>query len=283
MKTTVYPATTFALAAALSGTLLTTNPSPTILGILFRLPKAIIWTWLNLFLFNLANQRLPSSILEDTINKPWRAIPSKRMTPTQARQLLLLSIPLVYASTYYLGGREESVLLMVLTWIYNDLGAADESFLVRHITNALGFVTFSAGATQVACGYPIHTLNTTAYQWLGVIAAVITFTIQFQDMEDQEGDRMRNRRTLPIVLGDSTTRWVNAVVIVAFSLIAPLFWQLRVLGCLAPLGLGVCIAGRTIILKSVAADRKTFKLWCLWLIGLYLLPLIKRQGMIRWY
>ena len=94
---------------------------------------------------------------------------------------------------------------------------------------------------------------------------------------------MRNRRTLPIVLGDALTRWVNAAVIIAFSLIAPAFWRLGVLGYVFPVVLGVFIAGRTIILKGVVADRKTFKLWCLWLVGLYLLPLLKRQGALHWY
>jgi hypothetical protein len=48
---------------------------------------------------------------------------------------------------------------MILTWVYNDLGAGDENFLLRHINNALGFVSFGAGASQVACGFPGYTLN----------------------------------------------------------------------------------------------------------------------------
>jgi 4-hydroxybenzoate polyprenyltransferase len=169
---------------------------------------------------------------------------------------------------------------MVLTWLYNDLGAADENFLIRHINNAFGFVTFGAGASQVACGFPHHTLNSTAYIWLGVIAAVITCTIQFQDMEDQEGDRLRDRRTLPIVLGDVLTRRLNALVIIAFSLIAPAFWRLGIIGYLVPVILGLVIAGRTLVLKSLSADKQTFKLWCLWLVTLYLLPLAKGEGVL---
>jgi 4-hydroxybenzoate polyprenyltransferase len=283
IKTTIFPATTFALAASLSGSLLTTNSSPTLLTILFRLPSSLLWTWSNLWLFNLANQRLPASILEDSINKPWRALPSGRLTPNAARYLLLCSIPLVYILTLLLGGRDESVILMVLTWIYNDLGAADENFFVRHINNALGFITFAAGATQVLCGYPIYTLNVTAYQWLAVIAAVITFTIQFQDMEDQEGDRERARKTLPIVLGDRMTRFMNSIVILAFSFIAPAFWGLLWWGYILPVSLGSFIAVRTLSQRLVQADRKTFKLWCLWLVGLYLLPLLKHPGGLRWY
>ena len=277
VKTTILPATTFALSGALSGPLLTTASSSSVLSVLSRMPDAILWTWLNLWIFNLANQRLPNSVIEDSINKPWRAIPSKRLTPTHARQLLLFSIPVVLAISSYLGGLRESVALMVLTWIYNDLGAADEHYLVRHVNNALGFAAFSAGATQVACGFPEHSLNSAACQWLAIIGAVITFTIQFQDMEDQEGDRLRNRRTMPLVVGDSITRWANAITVAFFSLACPAFWQLGVVGFAVPVFIGTIISVRTLKFKDVAADKRTFQLWCLWLVTLYLLPLFKNH------
>jgi 4-hydroxybenzoate polyprenyltransferase len=279
LKTTVLPATTFALASLLSGPLLTTGPVPNMLRILSHIPKAILWTWMNLWIFNLANQRLPNSVLEDSINKPWRAIPSKRLSERQAGQLLLMSIPIVHLSTFYIGGRDESMALMVLTWVYNDLGAANEYILVRHVNNALGFVFFSAGATQVACGFE-HGLNGFSYKWLGVVAAVITFTIQFQDMEDQEGDLLRKRRTMPIVLGDWTTRWINALLIIIFSFLAPAFWKLTVFGFVVPILLGSLIAARSVLLRNLSADKGTFKLWCLWLITLYLLPLFKRYEVL---
>ena len=273
VKTTILPATTFAFTAALSG-VLSTEPISDPHTVLFRLLKSIVWTWMNLWIFNLSNQRLPNSVVEDSINKPWRAIPSGRLTSEEARRILLVSIPAVFLTTLYLGGSKESLFLMVLTWIYNDLGAAEENFMIRHINNALGFTTFGAGAAQVACG----SLNLTTYYWLAVIAAAITCTIQFQDMEDQEGDRMRFRRTLPIVIGDFQTRRINALTIIAFSFIAPAFWQLSLAGYLLPIFLGFTIAIRTLIKKDLAADRQTFKLWCLWLMLLYVLPFAKNQA-----
>ncbi|KAK0120342.1 hypothetical protein ONS95_011747 [Cadophora gregata] len=287
VKTTILPATTFALTASLSGVLTSSSPtaststsssSPTLTTLLLSLLKSIIWTWLNLWIFNLSNQRLPNSILEDSINKPWRAIPSGRLSASQARLLLLLSIPLVLLSTLYLGGTKESLFLMVLTWIYNDLGAAEECFLIRHINNALGFTTFGAGAAQVACYGSGSALNTTTYCWLAVIAVAITCTIQFQDMEDQEGDRMRSRRTLPIVLGDSQTRRINALTIIVFSFVAPAFWRLSLAGYTVPVGLGLVIAVRTLVRRELKADRQTFKLWCLWLMVVYVLPFAKGEA-----
>ena len=162
--------------------------------------------------------------------------------------------------------------------MYNDLGAADENFFIRHVNNALGFVAFAAGATNVMCG-PLHR---TTYEWLAVIATVITFTIQFQDMEDQEGDRERGRKTLPIVIGDRLTRIINACVILVFSFVAPTFWQLSWTGYAVPMALGGVIAARTLLATSLVADKKTFKLWCLWIIGLYLLPMFKIPGGLRW-
>lgn len=275
LKTTLLPATAFAVTAVTSGQLLTTNSTLDFFTVISRLPQSILWIWMNLWIFNLANQRLPQSIIEDSINKPWRAIPSGQLSPQQARHLLLASVPMVYLVALYIGGRDESVILMVLTWMYNDLEAGDEYFLLRHVINALGFATFGAGASQVACAFPMQRLNEVAYRWLAVISAAITCTIQFQDMEDQEGDLLRNRRTLPIILGDSMARRVNAAAIITFSLIAPNFWQLSLVGYLVPTILGSSIAARTLFLRTLAADKQTFQLWCLWLISLYLLPLAK--------
>lgn len=284
IKTTLLPATIFALIATLSGSLLVTSPSslPTLTyyTLIPALLKSIVWTFVNLLLFNLSNQRLPSSILEDSINKPWRAIPSGRLSATSARHLLLTLTPLTILSTFYLGARNETLALIVLTYMYNDLGAADESFIIRHVTNALGFVSFGAGAAQVASSHISRGggLSTTAFQWLAVIAMVITFTIQFQDMEDQEGDRERDRTTLPILLGDNWIRRLNALVMAVFSLMAPAFWGLGLTGFVLPVTIGGVVIWRTMMLRGLKDDKTTFKLWCIWLITLYCLPLAKGTG-----
>ena len=150
--------------------------------ILGRLPLVLLWTWLNVLIFDLANQRLPNSIIEDSINKSWRPIPAGRLSAAQARRLLLGNIPLVFFVTFYIGGMEETVAMFVLTWMYNDLGGADESYIVRNFINALGFVCYSSGATRVACGYGRCFLNDEAYQWLAIIGGIVFTTLQAQDM-----------------------------------------------------------------------------------------------------
>lgn len=95
-------------------------------------------------------------------------------------------------------------------------------------------------------------------------------------MEDQEGDSLRERKTVPLVIGDGNARVVNAVVIVVFSVMAPAFWGLGWgwFGGVGGVGGGIawrCVGGQ----KGVKWDRGTFKWWCGWLVGLYLLPLGK--------
>lgn len=115
LKSIVLPETAFRTFSALSRPLLTTNNNPSLTVILARIPRVVVWNWLNVLIFDVANQRLPSSVLEDSVNKPWRALPSRRITPSSARRLLLCLIPVVFFATIYLGGVEETVSMMVLT------------------------------------------------------------------------------------------------------------------------------------------------------------------------
>lgn len=190
------------IASALAGNLLTTNAAPGLATVLARTPQIVLWNWLNLLLFDVNNQCQAKSVLEDSVNKPWRAIPSQRLTAQQARRLLLIIIPTVFLATRYLGGTREAVALMVMTWMYNDLGGADDNFIIRNSLNALGYMCYSSGSMIVATGYGQHHLNKTADVWLTMIGAIIFTTLQMQDMPDVKGDAARRRRTIPLVYGD---------------------------------------------------------------------------------
>jgi hypothetical protein len=100
---------------------------PDLFRILSRTPFIILWNWLNLLVFNIANQRLPDSIIEDKINKPWRPMPSCRLSADEARQLLLLVLPCSLTLISYIGALDDALLMVTLTWMYNDLGGADVS------------------------------------------------------------------------------------------------------------------------------------------------------------
>ena len=275
LKSIVIPETAFGIFSALSGPVLTNNTSPDTKTILARLPLVILWNWINVLVFDLANQRLTSSVIEDSINKPWRPLPSGRMTVTQARRLLLAVLPVAFFLTMYLGGMEETVAMMALTWMYNDLGGADESYVVRNLINAFGFMCYSSGATIVACGYGQYSLNPVAYQWLAMVGGIVFTTLQMQDMADQEGDQARGRGTVPLVLGDWPARWTIAIPVTFWSVACPLFWQLHAYAFMVPIVLGATVSLRLLFLRSVNSDKVTWKVWNIWISGLYLLPLVK--------
>ncbi|MCJ1243255.1 hypothetical protein MMC30_000452 [Trapelia coarctata] len=274
-STFVTPQTAFGIFGALSGPVLTTNPSPDLFTIAGRLPQTLLWTWLNTLVFVLGNQRLPESAKEDSLNKPWRPLPAGRITTRQATHLLMASIPLTFVATYFLGGLEETVALFVFDWMYNDLGGSDESYIIRNLLIAAGYVCYSAGAMRVASGHSAFTLLPVTYQWLGMIAAVILSTMHVQDLKDQEGDHSRERKTLPLVIGHWATRCLIASAVLFWSIACPLFWGLGLAGYALSGISGAVVATRALLLRDTGADRLTWKLWSLWLMGLYFLPLVK--------
>lgn len=175
----------------------------------------------------------------------------------------------------YLGGLEETVAMMVLTWMYNDLGGADESYVVRNLINAFGFVCYSSGATLVACGHGRSSFLPVTYQWLGIVGGIVFTTLQMQDMADQEGDRARNRGTVPLMLGDWAARWTIAIPVAFWSSVCPAFWQLNVYAYIVPAICGGIVASRILLFRTVDSDKITWKLWNVWITSLYLLPLVK--------
>jgi len=234
--------------------------------------------WMNILAFTVANQRLPNSVIEDSVNKAWRPLPSGRITQVQARRLLLAILPVTFFLNMSLGGLEVTLTALVLTWMYNDLGGADENYIIRNLINACGLVSWSAGTTLVACGKGRHTLNTMGYTWLAIEAAIIFTTLHVQDLRDQEGDIARDRKTAPIVWGDAFTRWTIAIPVMSWTFLCPLIWNLGVAGFLVPLIPGGILALRVMFLRTVEADKITWKLWGIWIASLFILPLISNPS-----
>ncbi|KAK7720587.1 hypothetical protein SLS57_005366 [Botryosphaeria dothidea] len=217
LKTIVLPATVFGMASVLSGPLLTTNASPDYYSIICRLPLVLLGVWMDLLAFNISNQRQPGSVIEDAANKPWRALPSGRISEEGARRLLLALIPTCIAKSLLLGGTLETMVLFILTWLYNDLHAADSHYLLRNALNALGICAHCAGAGAFASSslpstphhlYTIASLTHAApltpryYAWLLLLASTVFVTISLQDLPDVEGDAAKGRLTQPLVAGE---------------------------------------------------------------------------------
>lgn len=275
IKTILIPSLLFALftAPALSVFGMKEAVTSTLLS---RAPAALFWLWINLLPFNIDNQRHPDSVAEDMLNKPWRTLPSERMTSKQARNLILCLYPLAIATSLCIGGTEQCLCLIALGFWYNNLAGADSSFIVRNLINAAGFNRFSTGALEVVLGgRSIRAPTQSLLIWQAIIASIVLTTVQTQDMYDQEGDALRGRKTVPLVVGDTMARWSIAFFMIIWSLVCPAYIGVPLIGYVVMIVLSGVISARSLLFRNVSSDKTTFKLWNLFLVVNYLLPLLR--------
>ena len=286
LKTILGPSVTFGIlnSIAISLDRNTTLPSNTNFNtssqILSRAPLVILWVWINLLPFAIDNQRQPESIKEDALNKPWRPLPSQRMTPESARYLMIFLYCTAVIISHHFGNLAQCLALILLGYCYNDLNDPNMSCVLRNFINACGYTCFSSGAMQVAVGgygsKPFQDESALGLRgwWFVVLACVIFSTVQTQDMYDQRGDAVRGRKTVPLVLGDGPARWTIAIPMVLWSWMTPLLWNVSLFGYFIPVLLGFIVAVRTLSTRTELGDKATFRVWNLWIAYIYSLPLI---------
>ncbi|GKT57814.1 digeranylgeranylglyceryl phosphate synthase protein [Colletotrichum tofieldiae] len=270
--TFVVPNTAFGLLGGLTGLPLTSGHA-TALSILQRLPLVVAFNWYSVLIFDLANQRGPESVAEDYANKPWRPIPAGKVTPEQTRRAMLIAIPTVLALNYVLDVWKEGVFILILTWLYNDLRGGDE--LVRDLIIAVAYGLFNTASLKIAIsGDAEATITNEGYAWASIISAVILTTMQVQDLKDQAGDRGRGRATVPLFFGDKASRLSLAVLVPFWSCVCVHVWHIRSWAVLLPTLSGAMVAAAVLRRRTPETDSWAWKLWCLWTVCLYSLPLV---------
>ncbi|KAM7195880.1 Digeranylgeranylglyceryl phosphate synthase [Rhypophila sp. PSN 637] len=307
------PNTIFGVIGALPGTGLTqiiignqlhSDTQRRTVDVLYRVPKVLLFNFYSLFLFDLSNQHWPESVREDSVNKPWRPIPSGQITPRQTRRLLMILAPAALGTNYLLGVWSQGLLVQVLSWYYNDLRGCDEIFRDAIIAVSYGLANLTSlrlassssyflsatakqanldGAFSLVDGATSVTVTPRGYLWVAMISGVILTTMHIQDLKDQKGDQSRNRKTVPLVLGDWVSRWTVAGFVPFWSVVCAAFWHQQTerlpegfLGYIAQLVLGLIVAWRVLSKQSRRDDAGTWRLWCVWHSSLYLLPLVGR-------
>ena len=164
------------------------------------------------------------------------------------------------------------------------MGGADINALVRNLINALGYASFGIGALEVALNSPMkfnfETLTAdlatpNLEKWLIVVASVIMTTVQMQDMEDQVGDAQRGRLSVPVQFGEVPARWSVAIPMLFWGLFCPYFWRCAWPGYIVCTSLAFTISYRVLTFRTVPDDKLTFRMWNLWVLSLYCLPLIR--------
>lgn len=251
----------------------------------------LAWLWLHLIMFDLAGQRLPDSVKEDSVNKSWRPIPAGRLSPTEARTMLQCAIPSAMLLSLAQSGEKAfipSTTLICLTWLYNDLEGSSVSIVARNALNALGLMCYGWGALATLAGSDAHLALPKAAVWIAITTSIIFTTIHVQDFRDEEGDRQLGRRTIALLFDPVISRSSCGLIVLLWSVAAPAFWafsrhSLAILAAdgdpkcawwvwAVSFGLGAGVAALLMARKGQRVDERALTIWCAWIAWIYLLP-----------
>lgn len=161
IKAFVTPTVLAGMLAVASGGV--TADIPSWLDVAAAVPKVALYIWLWDLYFDCSNQKDPGSIEEDRLNKPWRAIPSGRLSVEAAERWYVCSACIMPAVAALLGGFPEAIAFMLETWAYDRLGGGS-TWWGRSIINPLFFSTGQLGAIRVAAA-SFTTVNEVGYKW----------------------------------------------------------------------------------------------------------------------
>lgn len=297
------PCTIFGIALSLAKEATTSStPNPSLSQLLTRLPFICLFQLSSLLLFDLANQRHPAAVAEDFINKPWRPIPSGKITPDQTRRLMLFGVvPCALALNYVLGVWHEGLLVLVAVYVYNDLGGGDE-LVFRDVWLGVCYGICHVGAVRIALGgadgrgtgtgmgtgmsrgmgmgmgmnMAEDVISPRGYLWTVIVSMMIATMIPIQDLKDQEGDRARgNRMTMPLLIGDAASRYQLAATAVTWAVVCVVFWE-KTPAWYAVLFVAYAgyIAWRLLARRNKVDDEVTWRNWCRWTMMVYALPAV---------
>ncbi|KAI0101448.1 UbiA prenyltransferase family-domain-containing protein [Hypoxylon sp. NC0597] len=271
-STFVVPNSAFGILGAFAASVLAEGPNghPSIMEVLRRVPFVIAFNWYNVLIFDLANQRSPESIQEDLLNKPWRPIPTGKVTADQTRRAMLVAIPTALTFNYALAVWRQGVFIMILTWLYNDLRGGDE--VIRDLIISIAYGMFNSGSLQIAVGSQAQ-ISRGGIIWTSIISGVILTTMQVQDLKDQAGDSSRGRRTMALFLGDYVSRLCIAFFVTFWSIICAYFWWLEAWVYVVPVVPATIVVLRVLLMRTAQEDSGTWRWWCVWTMTLYALPL----------
>ena len=112
--------------------------------------------------------------------------------------------------------------------LYNNVGGADCSCLIRNLINTCGYACFIFGAIILASELSFSSKDEKL--WLGVISLVVAPSVCTQHIPDQEDARQRGRRTVPLIVGDQKARDARAVPVALWHFLVPGVWRASGLG-----------------------------------------------------
>ncbi|KAF9223003.1 hypothetical protein BS17DRAFT_782938 [Gyrodon lividus] len=229
----------------------------------------VAWIWLHLLMCNTANQiKAPD---EDKINKPFRPLPSGRITLRHARTFRWVLIPvcLAFSAGYSAQLLVTSLELQALAVFYSEFHG-DEHWLLKNSLTAAMYGCAGFGGTLLA-GADWSRVDQTGRLAIQLSTAVFASTLHAQDFKDVSGDRLTGRRTLPTIF-PVASRISIALGIPLWSICLSLVWNLDLLSSAAFIAYSCFTGVRFVLYQKVDDDRRSCKFYSLWLSIHHVLP-----------
>ncbi|KAJ7573618.1 UbiA prenyltransferase family [Mycena floridula] len=239
-----------------------------------NLLRGLAWVWLHLLLCNVSNQA--RSEVEDSMNHPWRPLPSGRVTQAEAIVLRWVTalFCLLWSCMHGLDMVAVTLTLIVVTWVYNEGGLAG-TVVGKNLCNVGGYITFEIGATKImGVTRELDTVSITATLLSG---ALILTTIQAQDFPDVEGDAASGRLTFPLYAPE-LARALTFFAIPARSVGLAWYWGPGPICQTLFVCLGSYIGLRYYLWRTEETDRRSYFIFNFWLMCAHLLPFHARSG-----
>lgn len=171
---------------------------------------SIIYTLLYILTFCVCNQI--NSVQEDRINKPDRPLVTGLINRQAAYYRLICYNILFMGAGVWL-----QILWLVLAWQITTLwlcqwGGSNHWVTKNLVCISIGTVTLLAAEWKI-----VGEIKENVWAYIIVISCWAGFGLPLQDMRDQQGDQVMNRKTLPLAIGDTNARIYLSVYFLVFS------------------------------------------------------------------
>ncbi|KAG2102856.1 UbiA prenyltransferase family [Suillus discolor] len=236
------------------------------------------WLWFHVFQFNVSNQSY--SAHEDVLNKPWRPVPSGRISVKDARTLrwALMVFCLGLSSLFGSNVVITSVMATVFIIMNDDLRLSDHP-VFKNLCSTGGYVIVEFASLLILSRE--FALDGTSIKALSCSTLVVLLTVQAQDFADVNGDRRSGRRTLPIIAPEGSRIYMLcALPLISFALAS--VWSLGPLSSLLFVSMGSWAGIRYYLFRDEIRDEANYRLYNIWILCVHLLPVNARFHALAW-